>query len=63
MPKKYCTFRPIEEKLQPYVERLRAEINKRRHRVEIECANDLGLNSPWRRTRYHRKTRRFLEKI
>jgi hypothetical protein len=58
-PKRYCTYRPIEEKLQPYVERLRIEINKRRHRIEIECANDLGLISPWRKTRY-RKARKSL---
>jgi hypothetical protein len=35
-----------------HAERLRSEINKRRHRIEIECANELGLIAPWRRTRF-----------
>lgn len=58
-PKKYCTYRPIEDKIQSHVERLRAEIYKRRHRIETECANDLGLSSPWRRARYYKKTREY----
>ncbi|KAI6184092.1 hypothetical protein M3Y97_00559400 [Aphelenchoides bicaudatus] len=58
-PKKFCTFRPIEDKIQSHVERLRAEIHKRRHSIETQVANDLGLTSPWRRTRYHRKTPKF----
>ncbi|CAD5215337.1 unnamed protein product [Bursaphelenchus xylophilus] len=52
--RRYFTMRQIEEEVQPHVERLKLEINKRRYRFEIECANQLGLATPWKRTRYRR---------
>ena len=35
----------------PHVEHLKTEIKKRRHRVEVECANSLGLATPWKRAK------------
>lgn len=47
----FCSFRKVDMKMSQHVEHLRSEINKRRHRLELECANALGLVTPWKRAR------------
>ncbi|KAI6196930.1 hypothetical protein M3Y94_01165800 [Aphelenchoides besseyi] len=52
--RRVCGFRNIEPEMLAYTDRIRQEIIKRRHRIETECANSLGLVSPWRRTRFRK---------
>lgn len=51
--------RHSEEFLSDYIEIYKKEINKRRNCLENQAEEELGLPSPWRRTRNKGLKRRF----
>lgn len=56
-------YRHSEEFLSDYIENYKKEINKKRNRLENKAEEDLGVPSPWRRTRNKGLKRRFNFKI